>query len=973
MRALLPLASLLALAACATPPPEAFTSRGRAAAVEEIGPNARNEACRMLRAGGGAEIFCGEWDGASARVREVPRQPLPALAAEAAASLASRLECEAPRTTAILGGQPAALLSCRRRVGGWPAFALVADIGGRGFVADGVLAAAAPAERAIGVLSGRIAADAAPPRSAALDLLAARLAREAVSGGDHSRFEQLMAVGRDANQAERFAAAETAYRAALALQERLLGGESPERVSTLLRLALQVSNQGRFPEAEALLARGAALAPRASDPLARAQVAHYRGLHEANRGRTEAALARLEEAAGLYARGLPPELRLGQDGPRAADQGLSGGGLFVDPLASRALAGTVEVRRNRAAVLRAAGRVAEAEAEARRAERLAGAAPGLVGSDIIAARLARTGGAIADAAGSPGAATRRFAASAARFARAVPRSRPHADTLLLEASAAGVPSLALCREAVAILRELREGTRPEQIAPCVHAFALASGGSDQGLLAEGFEALQLGQGSVTATQISQAAARLAETARNPAVAQALQRREATARALALLVRQREAAIAAAGRGTNADIAALDARIEAAEAEASDADQAVQAAAPGFAQLVQSVAPAAETLAALAPGEALIAFSLAPGQPGWTFLLRDGRIHAGRIGATEAEVNALVARTRAGVEDGSGGTPFDAEAAHALHRALFAGVAEPFAGARRLVVAPVGQLLSLPFGVLAETAPPAPRGHENVAFLIERVAVAHVPAPSSFVALRRAGASRASQPWFGFGDARPVPRAQAARSFPNAPECGALLSSLPALPTAGIELRASASLMGTTPAAIRAGAAFTADAVRRASLRDYRILHFATHGLLPGELSCVPEAAIVASAAPGAADARGALVTASTVLTLDLDADAVILSACNSGGGAAAGESLSGLARAFFFSGARSLLVTHWYVDDVAATRIIALSLRNRQQGAEFADALRAAQLDFKRNVPGGSHPALWAAFALVGPGPGTGG
>jgi hypothetical protein len=330
---------------------------------------------------------------------------------------------------------------------------------------------------------------------------------------------------------------------------------------------------------------------------------------------------------------------------------------------------------------------------------------------------------------------------------------------------------------VAILRELREGTRPERIAPCVHAFALASGGADQALLAEGFEALQLGQGSVTATQISQAAARLAETARNPAVAEALRRREATARALALLYREREAAIAAAGRGSNAEIAALDARIEAAEADAADADQAVQAAAPGFAQLVQSVASAAETLAALAPGEALVAFSLAPGRPGWTFLLHAGRIHAAPIGASEAEVNALVARLRAGVEDGSGATPFDAEAAHALHRALFAGLERPLGAARRLVVAPVGQLLSLPFGVLVEAPPPAPRGHENLAFLLERVAVAHVPAPSSFVALRRAGASRATQPWFGFGDARPVPRAQAARTFPAAPDCGALLSAL----------------------------------------------------------------------------------------------------------------------------------------------------------------------------------------------------
>jgi CHAT domain-containing protein len=114
-----------------------------------------------------------------------------------------------------------------------------------------------------------------------------------------------------------------------------------------------------------------------------------------------------------------------------------------------------------------------------------------------------------------------------------------------------------------------------------------------------------------------------------------------------------------------------------------------------------------------------------------------------------------------------------------------------------------------------------------------------------------------------------------------------------------------------------------------------------------------------------------MLTASAVADLDLDADLVILSACNSGGpgGSTAGESLSGLARAFFYAGARSLLVTHWYINDAAATRVVAVTLDRLRQGQDLAEALRAAQLDLARNIPGGSHPALWGAFALVGPGP----
>jgi CHAT domain-containing protein len=177
-------------------------------------------------------------------------------------------------------------------------------------------------------------------------------------------------------------------------------------------------------------------------------------------------------------------------------------------------------------------------------------------------------------------------------------------------------------------------------------------------------------------------------------------------------------------------------------------------------------------------------------------------------------------------------------------------------------------------------------------------------------------------------------------------------------------------MGASQQDKRLGTAFTAASVQRTALRDVRVLHFATHGLLPGELSCLQEAAIVASAPAGARDASGALLTAGTVLEMELDADTVVLSACNSGVGPGSGESLSGLARAFFYAGARSLMVTHWYVNDAAATRIVAYTLRNRQQGQGMAEALRAAQLDLARNVPGASHPALWGAFGLVGPGPG---
>jgi CHAT domain-containing protein len=146
-------------------------------------------------------------------------------------------------------------------------------------------------------------------------------------------------------------------------------------------------------------------------------------------------------------------------------------------------------------------------------------------------------------------------------------------------------------------------------------------------------------------------------------------------------------------------------------------------------------------------------------------------------------------------------------------------------------------------------------------------------------------------------------------------------------------------------------------------------------VLPAEIACQPEPAILASTPPNAPDAAPALLTASAIVNLNLDADLVILSACNSGGpaGTTAGESLSGLARAFFYAGARALLVTHWAVDDRFAAFVVVKTLAEMRGGLGTAAALRVAQLsvldDAGRGLPAeAAHPFFWAAFATIGEG-----
>jgi CHAT domain-containing protein len=427
-------------------------------------------------------------------------------------------------------------------------------------------------------------------------------------------------------------------------------------------------------------------------------------------------------------------------------------------------------------------------------------------------------------------------------------------------------------------------------------------------------------------------------------------------------------------------AGLDARIAKAQADMAAADAALQAAAPNFGQLVQQVAPAAQVFAALAPGEGFVSVALSD-NGGWSFLLRDGQIHVAHIDGGTPRLAKLVKTVRAGIESHTGTPPpFNIGATRELYTATLGGLAGAMKGMTSLVVAPTGPLLSVPFEVLL-TGPADPDHLATAPFLVRQMQIAHVPAATNFVALRKvASGSRAQQAWFGFGDFHPVTLSQARASYPAG--CGnsaQLFAGLPILPYAVRELSAARQLLSASASDELLGSAFTAPAVLKTPLKNYRILHFAAHALLPTDLHCESEAAIVTSAPAGAKDASGALLTASQITGLDLDANLVILSACNSGGpgAGAAGESLSGLARAFFYAGARALLVTHWEVNDQTAAYLVAYMLGQAEKhpALGFAGALRAAQLAMLDSAGNGSpialaHPFYWAPLALIGDGSG---
>jgi CHAT domain-containing protein len=327
----------------------------------------------------------------------------------------------------------------------------------------------------------------------------------------------------------------------------------------------------------------------------------------------------------------------------------------------------------------------------------------------------------------------------------------------------------------------------------------------------------------------------------------------------------------------------------------------------------------------------------------------------------------------------------------------------------LLLVPSGALTQLPFQVLV-TAPPAGSDHRSAAWLVRSHALSVLPAVSSLKALRATGRpSAAKKPLIGFGN--PLLNgpndqygslAQLARhkqSCPKAPWqsvaafLGARMGS-PALETRGglanvslirsqvplpetaDELCAVARDIGADAGEMRLGAKATERQVKAMSaggeLAQYRIVHFATHGAMAGELKEAVEPGLILTPPDAASEVDDGYLSASEIAALKLDADLVILSACNTAAGnAASAEAFSGLARAFIYAQARALLVSHWAVDSDATVRLITSAMREIAHGKTVgrAEAMRRAMLALvDRGKPHEAHPAYWAPFIVVGEG-----
>jgi CHAT domain-containing protein len=442
--------------------------------------------------------------------------------------------------------------------------------------------------------------------------------------------------------------------------------------------------------------------------------------------------------------------------------------------------------------------------------------------------------------------------------------------------------------------------------------------------------------------------------------------------------------------------------------------------PTYADLIDPKPPSVQQIkATLKPGEALLSFYFGRESSFVWAVPKDGTVAFAAIPATAGDLETKVRKLREALEPQAQSIsdipPYDLKLAYDLYTLLLKPVEAGWKQSKQLIVVTNGALGLLPLSVLP-TAPTEIKetetpftAYRGVPWLARTHAVSMVPSAAALRTLRQIPAGSANRErMIGFGDpifskeqlaaaaeekatdeaiqlamanTRGVPLKRRASPQLEGVD-SAELGLLPRLPDTADELRSIALALEADPSKVlQLGVQANERAVKTADLSRYKVIVFATHGLVPGELNGLTQPALALSAPDVSGSEGDGLLTMEEILALRLDADWVVLSACNTGSGAGAGaEAASGLGRAFFYAGTRALLVTNWSVHSQSARDLTTDLFRrqNADQTLSRGEALRRAMVALMdgqgftgtdgKTIFAYAHPLFWAPYTIIGDG-----
>ena len=879
-------------------------------------------------------------------------------------------------------------ISCKLNNGGWPHLLLLLPRGNKLFIAEG-----SPS------LLPTLISSIYPKQNEKILKTTYSKTLQNIFGGpvtlastkDLKNFDKIISDARAANTQGRYKDAEDLFRNALDLQAKLLNKNDISIAETLMDLALNVSNQGRDEEALALFRRAEPIiqvSPKDSD---RARFASYQGYHAANFRRYEEALQFSSGAVGAW--------RKISSGPNLNFDSLFGDANdSTDPRAfdKGELALALNLQANMALRLEQTALAQAAATEALQILKDTNGLPRWWMSDILF-----TLGKISSFQGRLSAAEKFLNAALAEKGIATgdgPHLLPIRIALAKAYQVEGMDTSAIItyRQIFKKIKEFPIGTKVNLKKSDIVPFALSitryaesldekETEKIQGLYNEAFDAFQLLRPSVVEKTVEKASSRIAIN--DPELSKLIDE-------IQIAERERDAANIKLSYETSLpdeqrskiveDKLILQKKI--AFVKIIQLNERISSEFPNYAKLT---APkplnTTEFRKRLGATEGVISFIIGESTSFIQLIRRDG-IFIGQIREGEESISESVESLRKALVIQAGSiNEFNKDLSFSLYNRLFKSVKNKLNDLNHLVVVPSGPLASLPFALLIESEPTNQK-YSDISWLVNRVAISHSPSLKTFFSQRTLSVKeKPTKNLLAFGN--PVltgsykknntdkqMSALATSCRKSGPAPANLIRSLAPLPETQNEIKIVNQVLSKKKhsTSLYTYKKATEENLRKEELQNYKVLYFATHGLLPGELKCQSEPGLVLTP-PLKSTSRenDGLLEASEIASLRINADLVVLSACNTAGsgGRFGGDSLSGLAEAFFHAGAKSLVVSHWQVPSKATADL--MSKMFKELGPELATgsalSLRKAQKELIKNSKT-SHPFFWAAFVIVGDG-----
>ena len=870
------------------------------------------------------------------------------------------------------------VLACRNTVDGWPSIALISQS------ADGLQFAYGEVS-AFPYLADLMGVDvSATPKQDLVNRVAELWPVPVPMGSiaDRRSLRVDWAAAREASERYDFSTAQARLEAALEVQVRLFGDADFTTAALLLDLAMVLAYQEDFDAAQAIIRRTGPIidgSPRSSD---RARFAGYQA--------SVAALQGDFSTAGRFAMDATAKWReiIGADDQQALlslFQSEENQTIDAEPELALSLA-------REAAILLKVEDPVSAYAKASEALFILNSAqrkPPIWRSEILAVL-----GAASSALGRLSA-SETFFANAIALRRSVQGDNAGMVRLLLaqgrayQHEAMNVNAIIAYRRAITIAKELPRGSialRVDDLIPFAEAVlneaqTLASEDERLGLTTELYDAFQMAFVPGRDEAIDLASIQITDA--DPALAKLVNSLKQS-----ILVQSELSGKLAIERGKPADerddnaVAVWIARSKEETARSVGLRDTLTKEHPEYRRFDESRAPDLNALRdVLGPDEALASFLIGR-DISFLQLVTRQRIYITPVEAGAEDLARMVRSLRKGLEiEGGSVNEFNLEESYLLYKTLFAGVSEPLASVKRIIVVPNGPLSSLPFGTLLTSAPTS-EDYGDAPWLVSRMAITNAPSVVSFVNLRSTRSVKVPpKPFLGIANPRfrelspalPVESMQSCN--PEGIALAGRFDSLEQLPDTIDEVRSVIASLGIKGADLFVDKEAKESVFRGQSLNQYNIIYVATHAVMPGEVACQREPGI-ALARPSEfplSRSEDGFLDASEVAALQISANLVVLSACNTATGGDSvvqkGDALSGLAESFFIAGARSLLVTHWQVPSAATASLMRdmFGAIGKDRTITTDSALRRAQL-LAINDSDTAHPFFWGAFSFVGSG-----